>query len=60
MTIKFDNFIAALEILLREHSVTIAASHYDALQIWDYRGEGKDCYLDFDGVQDRTDPTYAK
>lgn len=54
MSAKFDNFVAALTALCKSHSVAIAASSYDSLQIWDYK-EQWDCYIDFDGVVDKTE-----
>ena len=38
MTLKFDNFKAALIDLCIEHSVYLCPSLYDSLQVWDIRG----------------------
>jgi hypothetical protein len=52
---KFAAFVEALERLCRAHAVTLSASGYDGLQVWD--AVGNDTPINFPGIDDMTKTT---
>ena len=52
---KFDAFVKALEALCRMHRVQLSPSMYDALQVWDLKGD--ESPLNFPDIEDRTETT---
>ena len=53
MTQKFDSFKAALHALCVEHKVTLSASGYDHLQVWDMNEQGGEP-IHQDAIEDKT------
>lgn len=57
MTAKFNKFVTELRALCIAHGVTLTASQYDNLQVWDFDGHALDTVVEDKTNAQEHDPT---